>query len=113
MAEKKPPKQSPTRKAIDNAAAAPTTEQLVIEFMRLAGGPRKFAKMLYEVFVKAPEGGVVQQRILETIMRGMAKIDDGKKTIANLGHLTNEDLDRLIEEKMMVLYGEVREVPGG
>lgn len=86
--------------ALADAAPAPTTEALVVSFMAYAGGPQKFAKMLYEEFNAASPGGIVRQRILETLMRGMAKIDADRNPLANLGHLSDEDLDRIIAEKV-------------
>lgn len=86
--------------AMADAAPAPTTEALVVAFMTYAGGPSKFAQLLYNEFNAAPAGGIVRSRILETLMRGMAKIDSDKNPLANLGHLSDEDLDRIIAEKV-------------
>lgn len=88
------------KESLSGAAPAPTTEGLVIEFMRQAGGSKRFAKMLYHEFTAATPGSITRQRILEAIMRGMAKIDADRNPLANLGHLSDADLDRLIEEKM-------------
>ena len=101
-----------SKEAMDNAAPAPSTEALVVAFMSYAGGPEQVAKMLYTEFNAAAPGGVVRQRILETLMRGMAKIDAGKNPLSNLGHLTDEDLDRIIAEKVAAIQQKREKADG-
>lgn len=101
MSDKPQPKN--IKELFDAAAPAPTTEAMVVAFMRFAGGPEKFAKMLYDEFVSAPRGGMVRQQILSAIMRGMQGIDRDKNPLHNLGDLSIDDLQRLVDQKSAAL----------
>jgi hypothetical protein len=100
------------RKAMDAAGVSvPQVAELVGHFMQLSGGPQLFAKMLFEEFLRAPEGSIMRQRILESVLRMMAIANQQMGEIKETDLISQEDLERELQELMSKVPDGEEEAP--
>ncbi len=62
-------------------------------FIEECGGPRKFAKLLWQEYKSAPKGGLVRARTMDMILRCW-KYASEKTSGREAGTLSDEDLER-------------------
>lgn len=95
------------RRALDGTGVKiPQIGELVGHFMELAGGTKQMAKMLMDEYLRAKEGSIIRQRILDSILRMLM--------LANQQYGAIEETDLIdlpdLEAEAMKLLGEF---PGG
>jgi hypothetical protein len=117
MPRKKPMKLSATVKAaVKGEKIEPQVAELVAEFVRIAGGTKGVAMMLFDAF-NAPKTSAMQKhRILQLIIYGMKFANVTRGSGPSLGLVTDEDLEReageLILKMQGAIGGEVESQPG-
>lgn len=77
----------------------PSLESFLDHFFQIAGGPRKVAKMLYDEWNSAAPGSLMRTRIGETILRNLKAADSRAKPMDDLGILSDEDIERFLNER--------------
>ncbi len=94
------------RKAMAQGAQLPQVGELVSEFVALAGGTRRMAKMLLEEYQAAKSGSIIRQRILDTILRLAAGLNQQMGGLDDMDLLSTKDLERELDRI-------VKEMPDG
>lgn len=77
--------------AVRGKVKEPDLAKLVHHFFDICGGERSVASLLYGEFTAAAEGSQTRQRIMDLILRCLAKTSENKK---------EEDLEGLTEEQL-------------
>jgi hypothetical protein len=77
----------------------PTVEEFLEHFFRAAGGPKLVAKMLFTEFQSAKPGSMLRTRVLEMVVRAL-RYNEGKDKTVEMGLLSDDDLDDMIDQKM-------------
>ena len=91
--------------AVKGKVADPRLADVAYHFIHLAGGAKEFAAVLYQEFTQSPPGGVVRQRLLDMMLRCLKVANDQDPKTADLSLLGDEDLDRLLSEKLAEIDG--------
>lgn len=89
----------------------PQLADLASHFFHQAGGPRAVAQLLYKEYLRAREGSVVRQRILEMVLRCVRFANEQNPRRANLEDLDDADLDRELERLVGELESAAEEKP--
>lgn len=74
----------------------PRADEVASKFIRHAGGPDGFAKLLWEEYLAADAGSLARQRIMETILRGLK--GSGAVSRDQMAALTDDELTALHEQ---------------
>ncbi len=83
---------------------APTVEEFLEHFFGAAGGPKAVAKMLFAEFAGAKPGSLLRTRVLEMVVRAL-RYNEGKDKVVEMGLLSDEDIDAMIEQRMANMQG--------
>lgn len=92
--QKVPPR---VKDAIRGEFKEPSLADLASHFFACAGGTKAVARMLFDEFAAAKQGSIIRQRILEMVLRVTKAADDKMGPAADLGMLTEADLEAEIE----------------
>lgn len=87
----------------------PQLAELAAHFFHAAGGMEKMAKLLYQEFLGAKEGGLMRQRILNMVLMAVKFANERNPGHDDLGLLSEEDLERegaKVFENFLSLSGE-------
>jgi hypothetical protein len=82
------------------AETDPRFEDIAGHFIRAAGGPAAIAKILYQEFLRAPQGSLIRQRILEMVLRAAKFAAERRPPPSDLGLLSDDDLELEIAETL-------------
>lgn len=77
----------------------PTLEEFLELFFTAAGGAKAVAAMLFTEFHAARPGSLLRTRVLEMVVRAM-KHTEGKDKTVEMGLLSDDDLDREVEQRL-------------
>lgn len=95
MAKGKPGSVSEKLKAKLGRAPVPDLGLVAAEFIDRAGGPRNFGGLLWGEFIKASEGSLARQRIIELVGR-FIKGAEAKLSADDLDLLDDVELEQLL-----------------
>lgn len=76
----------------------PDLAKMFAHFFDICGGERSVATLLYGEFTNAKEGSMTRQRLLDMIVRGLARLASKQTEDDDLGVLSEEDLERELLE---------------
>jgi hypothetical protein len=96
-------KKAIVEQAIRGKVQSPDLAKLVNHFFEVCGGERAFAVMLYGEFAAAEEGSGTRQRILDMVIRALAKTSEANQGEEEMGLLTEEQL----EAEILAIASEV------
>src|SRR5262245_57838514 len=85
----------------------PHLSELAEHFVNIAGGPQAMAKMLFVEWNAAKPGSLVRSRILDLVTRVWKFSTDSLRGAGDLGILSEDDIDRLLDDKLRSMAEEV------
>lgn len=88
------------RKALDLKSLnrrLPTQSEFVEELVRLAGGPKQLAQVIWDEMQKPKTPPLLRARVIELILRALKAIDDEAKPPAP-EDMTDEELEAVIND---------------
>ncbi len=98
---------TPMKKALVEAASKgegiETLAGVVEKFIRLSGGANGIAKMLHTEYHAAKEGSLLRQRVLDMILKTWKYVDESQGQLDDLGSLDDEDLERILKDRLQGL----------
>ncbi len=83
-------------------APRPKIEEIGINFIREAGGPKAFAKSIYTEFHEAEVGSMARQRLLAIVFQSLKHIPD-ENTLETLEDLDDLDLLAILQNDLKLL----------
>lgn len=92
------------KETLSHKRKAPHISELAQHFMDLVGGARALAKLLHTEYLAAPQGGLIRQRILEIVFRA-TKVQNEREGVTDISNLSDEDLERELEQLLPVTNG--------
>lgn len=84
-------------------APRPKIEEIGINFIREAGGPKAFAKSIYTEFHQAEVGSMARQRLLAIVFQSLKHIPD-EYSLETLEDLDDVDLLGILENDLKLLH---------
>lgn len=73
--------------------------EIAYQFMRQVGGPEGFVAAIFEEYDQSAAGSLARSRILDIMIR-LFQMATPKEKFGELGHLSDEDLERLLKEQL-------------
>lgn len=78
----------------------PRLAEVAYTFIDLCGGPKGFARTLFQEFTNSEPGGIARQRILDMMMRSLKFANEQDPKGSDASMLNDEDLTREIERTL-------------
>ena len=91
---------------LENKQSPIDIREIAYQFMRQVGGPAGFVEKIFVEYDSSAAGSLARSRILDIMIR-LFQIATPKEKFGELGHLTDEDLERVLQEQL----GALRNVP--
>jgi hypothetical protein len=66
-------------------------------FFQRVGGPKEFAKLMYDELCQSKAGGMIRARILDIIIQALKFVNMKEPPLDDLTTLSDEDIDRELE----------------
>ncbi len=76
--------------------------EVAYEFMKKIGGPKGLVRLIMTEYEESKTGGLARARILDIMMR-LFQQTSPKGGVGDLGQLSDEDLRRLLDERLKLL----------
>ena len=103
-----PPERPRLKRLVENPSPRPSLEAVLDHYFALAGGPAKFALELRQEYEAAEPGSQIRSRILDLILRLVQRGDAAGGALDDMGILSEDDLNRLIDERERRLVDQAK-----
>jgi hypothetical protein len=90
----------------DGVKGLPQMAELTEQFIIQAGGPAAIAAMLLEDYRSAEPGSATRSRIMDLFLRCWRTSTEDGADMEDMGLLTDEDLDSMLQSMMQAHDGE-------
>lgn len=102
------------RSAIGGRRTIAHYSELAEHFIEEAGGPRRMARMLFDEWEASKPGSIARVRIMQVISSVWRYATETTSSTADdLGLVSEEDLERLINEKVGLIVAKAADAPPG
>lgn len=89
---------SHVQKAILGGMRAPDMAEFVAHFIEISGGPRVFAKLMFDEFRNAKEGSLARIRVMDLVLHGMKFANQMQPPIQDVAEMSEADLTRELQD---------------
>lgn len=86
-------------KQVMGAADAPDVKEIAYQFIHFAGGPKAFAKVLYQNFKNSKSTPYIKSQIMNLMLTTLKHANE-KDPLPDLGQLSEEDLYKVLQDQL-------------
>jgi hypothetical protein len=114
MAQSKVTKAAMQLKAATGQGSSVSMTEVAEHFFQRVGGPKEFAKLLYDELQASKPGGLIRSRILDMVIQTLKFVSIQAPPLDDMSVLSDEDLEReLKKQTAKVMRDEEAQGPQG